>query len=89
MDSDHYIEKCIHGRVFRQCRCAGQKAERVIECWHDACVVPNLRSQTATLTRERDELRELVVWAARYSPSDEAVEEALRRAKEGRGDGVR
>lgn len=28
----HYIERCRHGRVVNQCRCAGPKEERIVEC---------------------------------------------------------
>lgn len=76
-------------------------------------VYKEMQHQIATLTRERDELRELVVWLAReriraeYLPNcgvvavltdrewaeypcdgtPTSIIEALRRAKEGRGDG--
>lgn len=28
----HFIEKCKHGTVVRQCRCPGPKAERIVAC---------------------------------------------------------
>lgn len=87
---------CKHGRLARKCE------------------ICEMEQEIATLTRERDELRELIVWSVRSAahielsslqsgldltgrgwPFRVAVEntptgiiEALRRAKEGRGDGV-
>lgn len=31
----HFIEKCKHGIVVRQCRCPGPKIERIVPCAHE------------------------------------------------------
>lgn len=74
----HYIEKCKHGTLVRQCRCHGPKTVRVVAC-------PKTCAPDDPISMTKDELlqklfalvNELALWIPMHTIQGDAMKKEI------------